>query len=367
MRRSRAAGCLAGAVLLAACSPDGSRPAPASATRAAGTPTASGSPATAVPPADPVCRPGPGRTVTDLADVVVPEIVFAGIPGEGPGSPAVAGFAIPAVVVDGGCVVTYDAPAGCAAAVTISAVSIPAATIPATVVPESRAGAANAAARTFAAVTIPGAGAPAVSRPQVCQERTESGLPTVTRAGVVRRAVSRPGATRPGGIRPAVCVGDDCVAAVEIPDIAVRPVKVPDVDIDPVRLRRTRVRAGVDEIEGGEGRAFVAPADVLFAIDEARLTAGASAALAVIAAEVAGGTGTILVEGHTDSTQSEDYNLALSQRRAEAVADWLATRGGLDRERLAVRARGETAPVASNATAAGRALNRRVVISVANP
>lgn len=69
------------------------------------------------------------------------------------------------------------------------------------------------------------------------------------------------------------------------------------------------------------------------------------------------------VVGHTDSTGPADYNLELSRRRAEAVADYLASRG-VPRSRLRTEGRGESEPRASNATAAGRQLNRRVEIYV---
>lgn len=69
------------------------------------------------------------------------------------------------------------------------------------------------------------------------------------------------------------------------------------------------------------------------------------------------------VIGHADSTGAAEYNQALSERRAAAVAEGLAARG-VARGRLSSRGLGETAPVASNATAEGRAANRRVEILI---
>ncbi len=71
----------------------------------------------------------------------------------------------------------------------------------------------------------------------------------------------------------------------------------------------------------------------------------------------------VLIVGHTDSVGSEAYNLRLSQRRAQAVRDYLV-RKGISASRLRVKGVGESEPVASNDTAEGRAQNRRVELLV---
>jgi len=68
-----------------------------------------------------------------------------------------------------------------------------------------------------------------------------------------------------------------------------------------------------------------------------------------------------LVEGHTDSVGSDAYNLALSDRRAKSVFDYLSSRG-VDPARLSSIGHGEAKPIADNATAEGRQLNRRVML-----
>jgi outer membrane protein W/outer membrane protein OmpA-like peptidoglycan-associated protein len=68
-----------------------------------------------------------------------------------------------------------------------------------------------------------------------------------------------------------------------------------------------------------------------------------------------------LVEGHTDSVGSEDYNQGLSDRRAKAVFDYLSSRG-VDPARLKSIGHGELKPIADNATAEGRQQNRRVML-----
>jgi len=67
----------------------------------------------------------------------------------------------------------------------------------------------------------------------------------------------------------------------------------------------------------------------------------------------------VVIVGHSDNQGTLDANLALSQRRAEAVRDALVSRG-VAAERLDARGVGFLAPVASNATEEGRARNRRV-------
>lgn len=69
------------------------------------------------------------------------------------------------------------------------------------------------------------------------------------------------------------------------------------------------------------------------------------------------------VYGHTDSQGSEAYNLDLSQRRAVAVATILASQG-IDQRRFYITGKGFSDPIASNATEAGRAQNRRVEIQL---
>ncbi|MDR1041367.1 MAG: OmpA family protein [Deltaproteobacteria bacterium] len=70
---------------------------------------------------------------------------------------------------------------------------------------------------------------------------------------------------------------------------------------------------------------------------------------------------TAVVEGHTDSRGNDDYNQRLSERRATAVRDYLVTQFGIAPSRVTSVGYGETRPIATNETDAGRAQNRRVV------
>lgn len=71
-----------------------------------------------------------------------------------------------------------------------------------------------------------------------------------------------------------------------------------------------------------------------------------------------------LLEGYTDDTGSAEYNLGLSLRRAESVAAYLMDKYMIPEDRIVINYYGAANPVASNATAEGRALNRRVEVAV---
>ena len=99
-----------------------------------------------------------------------------------------------------------------------------------------------------------------------------------------------------------------------------------------------------------------------FDFDSAVLKPNMKAALEDFADRVKASSGheKVTVIGHTDSTGPEDYNMKLSLRRAEAAAEYLRSLGIDD---ITTEGRGESEPIASNATREGRARNRRVEIT----
>lgn len=103
---------------------------------------------------------------------------------------------------------------------------------------------------------------------------------------------------------------------------------------------------------------------VLFDYDKAVLKPAAIRALADVVQELKAQPGLrASIVGHTDSDGSDQYNMGLSKRRAEAVRNYLVSQG-IASSRLAVDWKGEREPVAPNTTAEGKAQNRRVVITL---
>lgn len=71
----------------------------------------------------------------------------------------------------------------------------------------------------------------------------------------------------------------------------------------------------------------------------------------------------LMVIGHTDSTGDEDYNMRLSEQRAQSAADYMTSQG-LSESRVETEGRGETEPIADNSTEAGQQDNRRVEVAI---
>jgi OOP family OmpA-OmpF porin len=105
-------------------------------------------------------------------------------------------------------------------------------------------------------------------------------------------------------------------------------------------------------------------AATLFDFDKSVLKPEGIAALDVVLQDIKGVKLEVLVAvGNTDSIGTDAYNLALGQRRASAVKAYLVSKG-IPADRVYTESKGKSNPVASNETAGGRALNRRVDLEV---
>ncbi len=159
---------------------------------------------------------------------------------------------------------------------------------------------------------------------------------------------------------PVETVSDQAIAEsiqqIDLAD-AVRPI---DVDKAVLALRTER--------HDGSAVAVTISSDVLFAFDSAELTDAARSQLADIAPQIGNAKGTVAVNGYTDSTGTPAYNVILSQRRANAVADLLRPKAP-GNVLVTATGQGSANPVAPNTNpdgsdnSPGRAQNRRVTIT----
>ena len=130
------------------------------------------------------------------------------------------------------------------------------------------------------------------------------------------------------------------------------------------QLRDELEGTGVSVTRVGDSIVLNMPSNITFDSDKAALKPQFYSTLNSVAAVFKKYNQTIInVVGHTDASGTPDYNYDLSRRRAAAVAQYLSSQQ-LDPNRFSVEGYGEKDPVASNATKSGKALNRRVEITI---
>ncbi|MDZ7790423.1 MAG: OmpA family protein [Xanthomonadales bacterium] len=136
-----------------------------------------------------------------------------------------------------------------------------------------------------------------------------------------------------------------------------------------MREEADRLQEQIAELEArptDRGLVLTLGADVLFDLDKYELREGAERTIDRIAEFLNEYEDRqVLVEGFTDSTGARDYNMRLSDRRANSVRDALVQRG-VDEDRIRTRGYGPDYPVATNETQAGRQLNRRVEVIISD-
>ena len=129
-------------------------------------------------------------------------------------------------------------------------------------------------------------------------------------------------------------------------------------------LRRSMEGTGVEVQRQGDTIQLIMPGNITFATDSADIASSFYNPLNNLATSFRQyNQNSIEIVGHTDSTGNHAYNMGLSQRRAQSVANYLMAQG-VDASRLSTRGAGPDQPVASNASADGRAQNRRVEVTL---
>ena len=114
----------------------------------------------------------------------------------------------------------------------------------------------------------------------------------------------------------------------------------------------------------GEGIQVTFESGLLFDFDSDRIRPDAAANFQELARSLNKfGNSNLLIVGHTDSQGEDAYNLGLSQRRANAASAYLQSQG-VPASRISTSGRGESEPVATNDTEAGKQLNRRVEVAI---
>ncbi|HEX5131508.1 MAG TPA: OmpA family protein [Candidatus Krumholzibacteria bacterium] len=134
------------------------------------------------------------------------------------------------------------------------------------------------------------------------------------------------------------------------------------MDKQAAEMERDLEGAKIERI--GEGIKITFDSGLLFDIDRSELKTASRENLTNLAVILNKYPDTnILLEGHTDATGTSEHNMELSRRRAQSVANYLAGQNVME-PRFTIMGYGEDQPVASNETADGRALNRRVEVAI---
>jgi outer membrane protein OmpA-like peptidoglycan-associated protein len=135
-------------------------------------------------------------------------------------------------------------------------------------------------------------------------------------------------------------------------------------DKQEAKLRQQLAGSGVDVVRQGDNITLDMPGNVTFALDSASLNTDFHSVLNKVGETLREYDKTVIeVAGHTDSSGSDQYNQQLSEKRANAVAQYLSAQG-VPAARMVTVGAGESHPVASNDTPDGRAQNRRVEITI---
>lgn len=136
------------------------------------------------------------------------------------------------------------------------------------------------------------------------------------------------------------------------------------MDVQEAKLRQRLEGTGVSVTRMGDNITLNMPSNITFALNSADLNGQFFTALDGVSMVLKEYDKTVVeVAGHTDSSGSDQYNQALSQRRAQSVSGYLSSHG-VKGQRLMPVGAGEAHPVASNDSETGRSQNRRVELTI---
>jgi outer membrane protein OmpA-like peptidoglycan-associated protein len=185
-----------------------------------------------------------------------------------------------------------------------------------------------------------------------CATRTQTGAAVGAGSGaVVGGIIGRAAGNTAAGAIIGAAVGG--AAGAVIGNYMDRQAAEMERDIEGARIERI-----------GEGIKITFDSGILFAYNSSDLQSEARLNLTRLATILNKYDDTdILLEGHTDSDGAAEYNMGLSLRRAQSVNDFLSSLE-VDPSRFTVKGYGEDQPIATNDTADGKALNRRVEVAI---
>jgi outer membrane protein OmpA-like peptidoglycan-associated protein len=197
------------------------------------------------------------------------------------------------------------------------------------------------------------------SNPKIIQK------PSITVQDVQVPRSPVPEIPRPPVPTPTITIPEINSPEITIPDIPIPDINIPEITLPEITTPDIRVQ------QGNGLTVFTLESDILFDFDQSTIRPDAETALQQVSRAIARRypDNAMQIRGHTDSVGRDDYNQALSERRATAVQAWLEQQGEIT-DRVTIRGYGESQPIAPNTqpdgsdNPQGRQLNRRVEIII---
>lgn len=212
----------------------------------------------------------------------------------------------------------------------------------------------------------------ALAEKQLAAERAEAARMDANAArsdaSTARTAAETAALERQEAQQQAASARADAEAARQNEQQAAQSAQAARAEADAARQKNEVLRQQIAELDAKttERGLIVTLGDVLFETAKADLKGSASANLGKLARFLNEYSDrSVVIEGHTDNVGRDDYNLGLSQRRADSVRNYLVAQG-VAASRISATGMGESAPVSGNDTSTGRQQNRRVEVIISN-